>query len=1115
MDVRAWLSSLGLERHAAAFEANGGDAALLPDLTNEDLKDLGVVRLAERKQILKAVAALSGDAGSRAGTAEQAQGAERRHLTVMFCDLVGSTELSTRLDPEEFSAVIGKYQDACAATVARYGGTVAKYMGDGVLVYFGYPQAHEDDAERAVHAGLDVIAAVGTVAAAGTALSTRVGVATGLVVVGQQIGEGAAQELAVVGEAPNLAARLQSLAEPDTAVIADATYRLTGGRFQVADLGTHDIKGFAEPVRAWRVVGVDAAASRFEARRATQGLTPMIGRESEIALLMDLWGKALHGKGQVVLMSGEAGIGKSRALQALQENIGDALHTRLRYNCSPRHTNSAFYPVIAQLEVAAGLARGDTDAQKLDKLEAALVGSAEDVAGVAALFAALLSIPVDGRYPPLEMEPKQQKEATQAALVRQLEGLSASGPVLMLLEDAHWIDPTTLEAFEDLAWRIAGMPVLLVITARPEFQPSWSPQDHIHALPLTRLEPAEVARVIAGTTGARNLPDDVISEIVARTDGVPLFIEELTKSLIESGQLKAEGDAYVLAAPLRTLAVPATLQESPIARLDRLAPVKEVAQIGAAIGRSFPHAVLAAVVGAPDLELRGAIARLEDAELLFRRGRPPDATYRFKHALVQDVAYRSMLRSTRAQLHGRIARILQEQFADTEHAAPELLAHHLSEAGETHAAIAAWRQAARRAMDLAALIEAGAYLGHALDLLQALPDGLERQSLELDLRIEFAQALFVTKGYLAPETEQNFAHAMRLCEALGETGRVFPVLYGRWVASYASGAVTASRNQAEKILSLAQSRADDDVLAVAHRLAATSSLQSGEPAKARAHLERTAALYDPARHDALGIRFGQDILAMAFNYQSLVHWRLGYADQARRFAQDAIDRANAVSHSNTLGHVLIHAGMFLNANCRDWDAAESCAQEVVTISRDHNMPVWLIAGELLLASARIQREPTPAHLDAFEQSLHAYRNITKMSLFVPMFLCWQAESQAAAGLIEEGLANIDKAERLAESQGDRYCEPEFHRLRGDLLLLGPDNDTAAAEADFRRAIGIADTLGTPFYKLRAATSLARLLGDQGCKGDARDVLGPVHDWFTEGFDLPDLQDAKRLLEKIA
>ncbi len=1115
MDVRAWLSSLGLEQHAAAFETNGVDVDLLPDLNNEDLKDLGVERLAERKKILKAVAALSGDVGGGAETAEPAQGAERRHLTVMFCDLVGSTELSTRLDPEEFSAVIGKYQDACAATVARYGGTVAKYMGDGVLIYFGYPQAHEDDAERAVHAGLDVIAAVGAVAAAGTALSTRVGVATGLVVVGQQIGEGAAQELAVVGEAPNLAARLQSLAEPDTAVVADATYRLTGGRFQFADLGTHDIKGFAEPVRAWRVVGVDQAASRFEARRAAQRLTPMVGRDGEIALLLDQWARARDGHGQAVLVSGEAGIGKSRTLQALQDRIGDQPHTRLRYNCSPRHSNSAFHPVIAQLEVAAGFARGDTDAEKLDKLEAVLAQTTGEVADVVPLFAALLAVSTEGRYPPLALEPKQQKLAIQAALIAQLDGLFAAGPVLMLLEDAHWIDPTTLELFQELALQLAGMPVLMVITARPEFQPTWPPQDNIHALPLTRLEPAEVAKVIAGAAGTRNLPREVVDEIVSRTDGVPLFVEELTKSLIESGQLRAEGDAYVLAQPLRTLAVPATLQESLIARLDRMAPVKEVAQIGAAIGRTFSHQVLAAIVGAPDLELRGAIARLEDAELLLRRGRPPDARYTFKHALVQDVAYRSMLRSTRTQLHGRIARVLQEQFVDTEHAAPELLAHHLSEAGETDAAIDAWRRAARRAVDLAAFVEATAYLSRALELSKATADVRKRQSLELDLRIELAQALIPAKGYIAPETEKNSDEAMRLCEALGETGRLFPILYGRWVAVYAGGAISESRIQAEKILSLAQGQSDTEILAAAHRIAATSAIQSGEPATALAYLDRALAIYDPDRYDASGIRYGQDILAMIYTYQSLAQWFLGYADKARELAQDALDRAKAVSHANTLAHVIAHVGVLLQSNLRNWGAAESSAQEVVALGREQTMPVWRIGGELFVASARIHNDPSPGSFDAFGQSLQSYRTTIKLNALVPLILCWRADAEAKAGLTDEGLASVEEAERLAESQGDHYCDPEYPRLRAELIVTGRNNDPDEAEACFRRALDMTDSLQAPFYRLRAATGLARLLHELGRDGEAERILAPAYGWFTEGFDVADLRDARAVLEKVS
>jgi class 3 adenylate cyclase len=657
MDVGEWLRKLGLEQYEAAFRANEIDARVFASLTAEDLKDLGVGLVGHRRRLLDAIAALDADAPVLPDAASPAP-AERRQLTVMFCDLVGSTALAARLDPEDLREVFAAYHRAVADIVVSFDGFVAKYMGDGVLVYFGYPRAHEDDAERAVRAGLGIIDAVGRLDVKSVKLQARVGIATGLVVVGDLIGEGSAQEQSVVGETPNLAARLQALAEPDAVVIAEGTRRLVGRLFEYRDLGAIAVKGIAAPVPAWQVLCPSAVASRFEALRGS-GLSPMIGRDEEIDLLLRRWARAKSGDGQVVLISGEPGIGKSRLTAALAERLHTEPHLRLRYFCSLYHQDSALYPFIDQLGGAAGFARDDPPAARLEKLEALLARAApadEDVAHLTDL----LSLPVSDHHPLPNLSPQRKKERTLEALMRQLEGLARQQPVLIVFEDAHWIDPTSRELLDLTVESVRTLPVLLLVTFRPEFQPPWTGQPQVTMLALNRLDRRDRIALVEQIASGKALPNEVVDQIADRTDGVPLFVEELTKSVLESG------------VPL--VGIPTSLHDSLMARLDRLASVRRVAQIGAAIGREFSYPLLRAVSRLPEHELQASLGRLVTSELVFQRGTPPDAVYSFKHALVQDAAHGSLLRSARQQLHAQIADALESHSPELMDSQPELFA---------------------------------------------------------------------------------------------------------------------------------------------------------------------------------------------------------------------------------------------------------------------------------------------------------------------------------------------------------------------------------------------------------------------------------------------------------
>ena len=1113
MDIGDWLRSLGLGQYEALFRTSEIDADILPELTEVDLEKLGVP-LGHRKRLLRAISALDAAetlAAPSASTGVKPQdAAERRQLTVMFCDLVGSTPLSTRFDPEDLREIVGAYHRCVADTVGRFGGFVAKYMGDGVLIYFGYPQAHEDDAERAALAGLAVIAAVGQLATQ-EPLNVRLGIASGLVVVGDLIGAGAAQERGVVGETPNLAARLQALARPGTLVVADSTRRQIGTLFEIEDLGLQPLAGFAEPQRAWRVVGESGVASRFEALRS--GTTPLVGRDEELDLLLRRWRQARSGEGRVVLISGEPGIGKSRLTAALSQRIESEPHTRIRYFCSPHHQDSALYPFIGQLERAAGFARDDTTATKFDKLEALLGDGAEP--GDIALIAEMLSLSGGERFPPLDLSPQRKKERTLAALLRQLQALARRQPVLMVFEDLHWIDPTSREVLDLTVEKITGLPVLLVATYRPEFQPPWVGQSQVTVIALNRLgrnEGAMLVHRLAGNLGA--LPPDVVDEIVERTDGVPLFVEELTKAVVEAGADRGYGS--ISAVPPSSLAVPATLHASLLGRLDRLGPAaKQTAQAGAAIGRDFSHELLAAAVQLAEPELQEALRRLVEAGLVFQRGAPPAAEYLFKHALVQDTAYTTLLRGPRQALHRRIAEALEQRFPDLVETRPEILAHHYGEAAMADKAITYWHLAGKSSVAKSAVREAIAQLRRGVGLLDGLPETRERQQLELDIHVTLIAALMAGKGYGDPEVFAVLERANRLVTETASVGTPlhFSVLYGLWVSNQTAGAIAASLEHATNFLSFAGSQPASGPLLVGHRTLAHSLIYRGDYRAALAHLETAVSLYRPDEHRDSALHYGQDIGVSAFVVLSWALWHRGYPDQSARSADRALALSRQLGHAHTLAHALFLAAMAA-VFARDLATVHASSNDCVALASEHGFALWAARGGIFQGWAVAQKGEATTGIARIRNGLAAAEATGNRSL-VPLYLTLLAEALALAGRIEEGLATLDDALAQAAASGERGWDAEIHRLRGELTARLPYPDPAKAEESFRTALAIAREQGTRGYELRAATSLARLWLKQDRRGEARDLLAPVYGSFTEGFDTADLKDAKALLDKLA
>jgi class 3 adenylate cyclase/predicted ATPase len=1114
IDVDEWLRGLGLGQYAPVFAANDIDGEILPELTAEDLTGLGVTSIGHRRKLLAAIAMLRGRvpqpvAETAPAAAPIAPEAERRQLTVMFCDLVGSTPLSTRFDPEDLREIVGAYHRCVADTVARFSGFVAKYMGDGVLIYFGYPEAHEDDAERAVRAGLAIIDAVARLATP-EPLNVRLGIASGLVVVGDLIGAGAAQERGVVGETPNLAARLQTLAPPGTLVIGESTRRQIGGLFEVEDLGLQLLAGFAELQRAWRVVGQSGVVSRFEALRSPA--TPLVGRQEELELLLRRWQQAKAGEGRVVLISGEPGIGKSRLTAALSQAIRTERHTRRRYFCSPHHQDSALYPFITQLERAARFAHGDTAEEKLGKLCELLAPDARNDDEIQ-LLAELLSLPNTAAA--LNFSPQRKREMVFEALLYQLEAMTRRRPVLMVFEDAHWVDPSSRELLDLTLERARRLPVLLIVTFRTEFQQDWAGQPHVTLLALNRLAERDVTALVRELAGNSPLVSEIVEEIVARTDGVPLFVEELTKALLERSNQEERVAAVLAASPSPNLAIPATLHASLIARLDRLGPVaKEVAQIGAVIGREFPYELIEPIARRPQPDLEAALGRLTEAGLLLCRGTPPHSSYLFKHALVQDAAYGTLLRARRQQLHAAIAAALEQEFPEIVAAQPELLAHHYTEAGLRQQAIDNWLRAGERAIEGSANPEAIAQLTRGLKLLEDLPGGLPRDEKELAFQVALLTPLFANR-FGSAEGERAARRAMELSRRVGGADHwsLVRALFGLTMTYSVRGKIRTGREVAEQLLTVAERLRELETLGYAHHAMGNTLFWLAELSAARMHLGKGIALYQPEWSRSLAFRFGFNCASTCHFFLGRVLWHLGYPDQAVTSAEQAVAIAEAVSHPVSRASALNWAAA-LHQLRGDVGRAREVAEIGLAITTEEKIPFFRAHAVMLRGWALVEEGQGEEGIAQLREGYAAYC-ATGAEIECSHWLALLAEAYRDTGRPAEGLRLIAEALDYVGQTDIVYYEAELYRLDGELQLRLDAGDEQRAESSFRRALEIARHQQAKAWELRAATSLARLWGEQGRRSEALELLAPVYGWFTEGFDTADLKRAKTFLDELA
>ncbi len=1107
MDVGAWLRSLGLEQYEQAFRDNAVDEHVLPELTAQDLKDLGVMPVGDRRKLLSAIARLQAQAAPPAAApqphpTEEVPQAERRQLTLLFCDLVGSTALSGRLDPEDLREVIRVYHVCVAEVVQHHGGFVAKYMGDGVLAYFGYPQAREDAAEQAVRTGLALVDAVSRLSAGGENLQVRVGIATGLVIVGDLLGSGPAQERSVVGETPNLAARLQALAEPGTVVIAPSTRQLVGPRFECRDAGAVLLKGFSQPIRAWEVTAERSIDSRFEALRLDQA--PLVGRDEEMDRLLGRWQQAKDDQGQVVLISGEPGIGKSRLTASLQEHIQGTSHTELSYFCSPYHRDSAFYPFVNQLQRAANFQLNDTSEQSLDKLEALLTRTDTPVE-YRSLLADLMSLPAGSRFPSLSISPQARKERTFAAFMRQVEVASQSSPLLILWEDLHWIDPTSLELLHLIVDRVQALPILLIVTFRPEFSPPWAESSHVSTMALDRLNDERSAMIAARTAG-KALPPGILGQIATRADGVPLFVEELTKAVLESGSVQDCGDHFVLNKPLQPGAIPITLNDALMARLDRIPGVKQIAQTASAIGREFSYEMIRTVSDQDDGSLQASLDQLIQGGLLIQRRLPPRAIYLFKHALVQDASYSSLLRDQRQHLHARIAQVLLNQRRDG--VRPETIAHHCTEGGLVEQAVQFWREAGDQAARQYANQEAIAHYRRGLTVLERLPPSATRDELELGLLTALGPVLMMVLPSWAPEVKRIYDRARDVAREHQRSGDLFVVLWGTWLVAYAREGRPVARQLVQELYRLAKELKDLAYQLQAQHAEYSMVLFEGQFARTLELTQANLDLYDEEAHRDHALIFGgHDPCVCASCFNSLALLMIGKPDQALKGAARSLALARKRSHPPTLAHALRFTGDLYDLARSDTELLRN-ADAVLALPEDQRSAVGVANARMIKGLGLIRRgEPGEGSLE-LEQGLAAWR-ASGTTIMSPYHLGRTAEGFLLAGNKNTAQALLEEAFTAQEHAGEYWVNAELLRLRGELQAV--DHQAEQAEQSFREALAVARGQGGKWFELRVANRLAQHWLAQGLSQAAHDLLRPVFDSFTEGFGTHDLQAAKALL----
>jgi class 3 adenylate cyclase len=1105
--LKTWLESIGLGKYVDAFVDNEIDFSVLPDLSEDDLVAIGL-SLGARRKLQAAISQLqtNGDFGSSIPRQQDAGSgsAERRQLTVMFCDLAGSTELSQQLDPEELRVINLHYQRTCRSMIEQFGGFVARYMGDGVLAYFGYPQAHEDDAERAIHAALRIVSSLSesddSEKLAGRQLAVRIGIATGPVVVGDVIGEGTSMESAVVGETPNLAARLQSVAAENSVVISALTRKLAAGHFDYEDLGKLELKGINQPTPAWRVVSESVSRSRFAARQQ-EIVSPLIGRDFETGLLQERWQDALDGDGQVVCLSGEPGIGKSRICEALVSQALDNRARIVRYQCSAFHLNTAYRPIVEQVRQDAAITAADEDTVKLSRIQQLTAALQESIPAATWLIANLLSIDVGEKLQQHGLDPDQVKDATIETLVSLITDQCRRQSTILFFEDAHWADPTTIEFLGALIDRVQSIPVLVILTHRLEFTPPWGEYSHITSLKLNRLSRARAIRLVAGYTSEGELPDAIVSQIVEKADGIPLYLEELVQTVIESRQVQDGPDK---------IEIPETLHDSLMARLDRSPAMREVAQTAAVIGREFSHMLIVAITDLPIEQLDEALLQLEDSALIFRQGAVPDSRYQFKHALVQEAAYESLLKSTRRKIHARIAQTLESDFPATIIQEPELLAHHFSEAGQIDAAARYWLAAGEKAIKQGAHIEAVAHLQQGLAIIGSMEDSEERAHREVDIRIALGIALVITQGGASAEVADNYLRARELCEHHGLNQQLYPVTWGLWFHHHMNTQLSSARELADRLLQLGGSDNDIDKTLEAYHCQWATAIHRGDISATWETSEKGISMYDAEAHHALTYTYGgHDPGVCARSANGLSLWLMGFSEKSKQRHQTAETLAHELDHSRTVANAL-RMDLLTRVLTRDHQAVGEKAEILGQLATtEPTIDRFNLAGGLG-AWARYQDSRDPLELEVMAEVAEQW--LAGSLYWTAPSVVLIAETLAESGNLTAGFDLVESAIGAVKPEVEHWWTIEAYRARARLLSLLDARNSKEIEADFETAIELARTHGAKSLELRAESNFVDYMQSHGNHAASVARLQLIYDWFTEGFDSHDHANARRVLQ---
>ncbi|MGB9317143.1 MAG: adenylate/guanylate cyclase domain-containing protein [Pseudolabrys sp.] len=1109
-DIAEWLGRQGLGQYAQTFAENHIYYSVLPDLTEDDLEKLGI-SLGHRKKLLRAIDAVWGTrqardttkvarTGAEATSPVQHREAEFRQITVMFCDLVGSTQLSEKLDPEDLQKIIDSYRRECSTAIRRYGGEVARYLGDGVLAFFGWPYAHEDDAPRAVHAALEIVSVVTKISESVT-LACRVGVCSGPVVVGEIRNSTASWSMDAVGETPNIAARLQTLAEPDTVLISESTRRLVSATFDLQGLGPQALKGITEPVRAYRVLAAKSAGSRFEAAHAGT-LTPLVGRSSELRLLLDRWEKVKEGDGQVILLSGIPGVGKSRLLHELKSHVEEEPHILLHHQCSPYHNQSAFHPVIEQIEQAAHLIAREADADKITKLQAYLPRSTNSSIEPLLLIANLLSISTENQQHLSELTPQQIKNRTISTLVEMLLAFSVQRPTLCIFEDAHWLDASTLELLELMISRIAHARVLLIVSSRPEFRPTWLAHANVSTHSLTRLSQAEVRTMIRDLLRGGNMPQKLVDQIIEKADGVPLFIEELTSSTLSAPLRETLGHTEQPA----SLRVPETLSDALMERLDRAAPSRRVAQIAAVIRREFSDDLLSAAARIDEEDMQSALSLLEQADIIYRVGISPFVRFAFKHVLLRDAIYDSLLKSKRQQIHADIAAILVHDFPKLVENQPEVLALHYQEASNHQMAIRYWFESGQRALAHSANVEAIANFRKALQLLNALPETPERIKQEIDIQLALGIPLIAVRGYTAAETREAFSRARTLCLRLGDIPEYFQALFGLWGNHWMCGKNDEALRMADEFLSRSRALSDPVLLMVANRVMGSTLLTLGDFQSSASHFEETIRLSTGREERPLYNLYMVGPRAASLLLLSWDLWILGYPDQALSRVSEALASGKDLGHPYTVAfaHYMTSVVHLLRGDAAH--ALES-AERSFEMSQEQRFSLYAILSRISRGRAIGELGRLgEARVELTQGIDEARRN--GVGFMLPMMDSWLADVHTKTGENEYALSFVERALTNIGDVTGRSWEAELHRQRAQILLALDPSKLREAESHLQKSIEVARGQSAKSLELRAATNLAELWRAQGRPDEARALLEPICHWFNEGAETADLKQAR-------